>query len=164
MTTREEFLLNGDPSEVAVECVSLTHSSGLNRHLVRNHDNWTATLEDGVTSQVFEHYSFDIKGDAVTSTVNQPLQLAIGDFGQIIPAAIDAIRESANPQEYVKLTMRVYSSEYTDAPLEVVTRYVTENNRDRNGSIMNANALHLDKNRTGSIQTLERFPFLKQYA
>jgi len=159
-----QFFLNGAAEEVAVESLSLSHTSWSKEyHLVRNMPSGgTLTLEDS-TSQVFEHYPFELKGDLVTGELDQPIKILLGDLGEIIPVEIDAMIAAGTTDVLPKAVLRLYSSANLAAPLEVVVRYVTGVSRNAQGATLEANAPSMNKNRTGELYTLDRFPTLKAF-
>jgi hypothetical protein len=162
MSLLNEFFLNGSPNEVGLECLSLSHSSWpADYHYVRNMSGGGLfTLEDATTQQ-FNHYPFKLSGDLISEELDQPINITVGDLGELVPELIDLMKTAGLTSELPKAVLRLYSSANLAAPMEVVVRYVTSVSRNAIGATLKANAPHLDKNRTGEIYSLERFPTLR---
>jgi len=133
-------------------------------YIVRNCPNGiTVTLETSV-SQLFQYYPVQIKGLAVNDTLDQVLEVQLGDLGMTLPKELSAIAAADGFQTKPTVIYRTYRSDDLTSPLlgpvnlEIINITFTIE-----GAAFKATAPTINNNRMGEVYSFDRFPMLKGF-
>lgn len=101
-------------NEVVLETLEISHPSIPNSvYLVRNYDDFTATLEDGVTVVTFEKAAFQMALPPANPDGTQDMQLAIANIDRRISDFLNNILGNPSP---IKITYRPYLASDPSTP------------------------------------------------
>lgn len=163
MSNYTAFFLNSSASVRQLELLAISHPNFSQTYfIVRNKsDGVTVVLEDGSTHQAFIYYPLSIKGLSVNETLDQVIQIQLGDLGTVLPMEIDNIANAGGFSVKPTVVYRTYRSDDLTAPLYgPVILNVTNVVFSEEGCAFEATAPTANASSTGEIYTIERFPML----
>lgn len=165
MSNYTEFFLKTSITVKQLDLLEISHPNFTQTYyIVRNSPNGvTVTLENS-TTQFFQYYPLQIKGLAVNDTLDQVLEVQLGDLGTVLPKELSAIAAADGFQTKPTVIYRTYRSDDLAAPLigpvnlEIINITFTIE-----GAAFKATAPTINNNKTGEIYTFERFPMLRGF-
>jgi hypothetical protein len=158
----KSFFLNSFSSIIELETVQLSHVNFSRSYFfVRNATGGiTARLENGVM-QAFQYYPAKITRQGSDTTLDQQLQIDLGDLGSVLPMELDRIAAASNFVLKPMVIFRSYRSDNLNAPMYGPVTFLADNiSFTKAGSTIAANAPQLNTAETGETYTLDRFPML----
>jgi hypothetical protein len=163
MSDYSEFFLNCSAAIVELELIEVSHPDVEEVfRFCRNHvQGVTVTLEDASTAE-FPYYPARISQTGVRDDLDQAVEITVGDLGEVLPAAFDAIRDADGFGTKPVVKYRTYRSDDLTAPLFgpwILEAKSFSHNKD--GATFVAAAPSLNNNRTGELYRLPRFPMLR---
>lgn len=165
MSDYSEFFLNTPARVVQLELLEIFHPSFSKIYRIVRNDRKgiTVTLETGEVV-AFQYYPLKITKSNTDDTLDQIFQIAIGDLGELIPNEIDRVLEAGTSNIKPTLFYRVYRSDDLTVPLLGPLRLeIIELPMSRDGSSFAAQAPSVNRNQTGEIYDLTRFPGLRGF-
>lgn len=112
----QEALASVPSDNPIVETLSIEHPDEETLYLVRDFDDFTATLEDGLTEVTFRRGWFSLRQPAKNQDGIPELQLAMSNVDGEVGAYLERIKTSQKPVEAV---IRPYLADDTSAPAMV---------------------------------------------
>lgn len=165
-TDYKAFFLNSQSTVQQLETLEISHPNFSKIYwVVRNSAlGITAYLEDGVTNQVFVYYPLQIKGLVSDGTLDQSLEIQLGDLGDTLPKEIDNIAAAGGFLVKPTVIYRTYRSDDLSAPMfGPITLNVKTLTHTYEGAAFDASAPTVNQTRTGKIYTLDGFPMLRAF-
>lgn len=165
MSKYTEFFFNTSTSVRALETLQIAHPNFSQTYwIVRNaRYGITAKLESGA-EQFFQFYPLQISGIGVNQTLDQVLQVQLGDLGTILPQELDRIATANGFSIKPTCTYRAYRSDDLTAPMNGPTVLeITDLPFNSQGASFQASAPTINNNKTGEQYTLDRFPMLRGF-
>lgn len=165
MSTYTAFFLNSQASIKQLDLLEISHPNFTQTYrIVRNSANGvTVTLEDA-SVRFFQYYPLQIKGIAANQTLDQVLQVQLGDLGTLLPKELDAIAAAGTFGTKPIVKYRTYRSDDLTAPMYgPVVLEITNIPFNADGASFEASAPSVNMNKTGEIYTLDRFPMLRGF-
>jgi hypothetical protein len=160
-----DFFLNSAANVKQLDLLEISHPNFTQTYrIVRNAANGvTVTLEDS-SVHFFQYYPLQIKGIAANQTLDQVLQVQLGDLGTVLPRELDAVAAAGTFGTKPIVKYRTYRSDDLNAPmygpiiLEIINMPFNSE-----GASFEASAPSVNMNKTGEIYTLDRFPMLRGF-
>jgi hypothetical protein len=156
------FFFNSFSVVAELETIEVSHPSfSKNYFFVRNMTGGlTALLENGV-SQLFQYYPARITRQGSNTTLDQKLQIDLGDLGMVIPFELDRIAAANTFKTKPTVVFRSYRSDNLGAPMYGPVTFLSDNIAfTKAGSTITASAPQLNTAETGELYTIDRFPML----
>lgn len=172
MSALSEFFFGAKPSIVQLQCVEISHPNFTATYrFVRNAlSGIKAMHEDDTGPHIYQYLPMIIKTLGTTSSLDQSMEITLGDVGQIVPTEIRQIAEANGFQTKPELVYREYrSDEFTIEDGEPVyiapmfgpfTLEINALAFNRQGCVFTARPPQLNRTRTGEIYDVGRFPML----
>jgi len=172
MSELSEFLFGAHPSIVQIQCIELTHPnfSGTYRFVRNVVGGIKVTYEDDSGPFNYAYLPMQIKTLGATSSLDQQMEVTLGDVGQILPSEIRIISDANGFSTKPVMTYREYrSDEFTMVdgdpvyfgpmfgPFELEVNALAFN---KSGCVFTARPPQFNRTRTGEIYDIGRFPML----
>jgi len=165
MTDYIEFFLNTKSDVIEYDTIEIAHPSfSKTYYVVRNAVNGlTVTLEDS-SEQEFIYYPMKIITSALKDDLDYGIRVDFGDLGEVIPIEFDSVFTADTFDTKPTVKYRSYRSDDLTGPMwGPVTLEVAAFNFDHQGASFEARAPQLNRNRTGELYTIDRFPMLRGF-
>lgn len=164
-----QFFLNAASNIVQLELLQISHPLFSQvYYIVRNSiAGVTVTLETAAV-QFFTYYPVQITPSGAYNDMDQTLQVAFGDLGQILPQELDRLIPAAGaiPGTYTKpkLIYRTYRSDDLSGPLSGPFTFDVDTIAfKKEGATLNCSAPRLNLTATGELYAMVRFPMLRGF-
>jgi hypothetical protein len=160
-----EFFLSSASSVVQLETFELSHSSFTETYrFVRNAIGGVTVIDENSVSKVFEYYPAKITPLGSSGTLDQSINISLGDLGEIIPLELDAVSAAGTWGEKPKVIYRTYRSDNLAVPLfGPIELEVSKFSFNKKGSSFDASARSFNNLSTGIIFDYTNFPGLRGY-
>lgn len=165
MSDYTEFFLKSAAKVKLLDLLEISHPDFTQTYyIVRNAAaGVTVTLETDA-SQTFAYYPVGLKGIALNQTLDQALEVQLGDLGEVLPQELDAIATAGTFSTKPLCIYRGYRSDDLTAPLNGPIKLEIANIAfNSSGCSFTATAPTANANKTGEQYTLDRFPMLKGF-
>lgn len=162
MSRYSEYFLRGRSRVVQLELLELWHPNFLQTHrVVRNARAGVTATIDGAP-QFFKYVPVKVELGGARDDLDQTVQIAFGDLGEILPEELKAVRAADGLQVRPTLRYWTFTSDDLTTPLVGPLVYqVEEFSFNDTGATFEARAPSLNLNSTGERYTLQRFPMLR---
>lgn len=163
---REPFFLNSEAEIVQFETLEISHPNFSQTYrFIRNHgDGLTVTLEDALGDATFDYRPMEITDTSLADDLDFILEISLFDLGSILPAELEAVLIANGSDTKPTLIYRTYRSDDLTAPMwGPITLEVQKFAFNRQGATFEASTPRANKNRTGEIYTVDRFPMLRDF-
>lgn len=162
MTALTEYYLGSRRDVVKLELLEISHPSFTKTYrIVRNARKGITATIDGVP-HAFEYYPLRIRQLGSGDDMDQSIGVDLGDLGDILPTEIDAV--FADDAATTKPMLRYWAFRSDDLTIPLLGPVVLEITTlafKREGASFEAHAPYLNRNRTGEVYSLTRFPMLR---
>lgn len=160
-----DFWLNGDPTDVRLHLVEITHPSFSKPWRIVQ--NWA----DGITVQHedelfydYEYVPMTIEKGASSDNLDQSLTIGVGDLGEDFPKELKALRAG----EYSKIRPTVNYREYnlsdlTKVQVSALGLELAENNPKPEGAVFTCRAKQMNLTATGESYNTRDYPTMKGF-
>ena len=159
------FYLAGDPSEVLIRCVELTHPAWTKKWLiVQNYDagGLNITHEDG-TVHSYEYAPLTVEFGTNSDDLDQEITIGVGDLGVEMPLELDRIHDSTIYNTIRPcLNYREYMLSDLSTPIVTITGLRAEDSEElEEGDVFVFRAERMNLTKTGVVYTLDNTPTLR---
>jgi hypothetical protein len=160
-----EFFLSSASSVVQLETFELSHSAFTETYrFVRNAIGGITAIDENSVSKVFQYYPAKITPLGSSGTLDQSINVALGDLGEIIPLELDAVNTANSWLEKPEVVYRTYRSDNLTVPLfGPVILEVSKINFNKKGASFDASARSFNNLTTGIIFDYVNYPGLRGY-
>lgn len=159
------YFLNSYRDVVNLDLFEISHPAFTQVYRrVRNHrDGVTVTLETGEVA-VFDWYPLQIVEMSDQADLDNGLQIAFGDLGEVLPRELDAVTAADAMDVKPLVIYRTYRSDDLSAPLIGPIRLEATNfSFSKEGATFEATAPYVNRNRTGETYNLAKYPMLRGF-
>lgn len=172
MSEISEFFFAAHPSIISLQCVELIHPnfSGTYRFVRNAVKGIRVTYEDDSGPFNYQYLPMQIKTLGATSSLDQQMEITLGDVGTILSTEIALISDANGFQTKPELVYREYrSDEFTIIDGDAVyfgpmfgpfTLEVNALAFNKSGCVFTAKPPQFNRTRTGEIYDIGRFPML----
>jgi hypothetical protein len=172
LTAISEFFFAAHPSVIQLQCIELIHPnfSGTYRFQRQAKAGIKVTYEDDSGPFNYGYLPMQIKTLGATSSLDQQMEITLGDVGTILPSEIALIAAANGFQTKPTLVYREYrSDEFTiidDDPVyfgPMFGPFTLEVNAlafNKQGCVFTAKPPQFNRTRTGELYDVGRFPML----
>lgn len=166
MTTDYEYYLKGDPEEVRLALIEVTHPSFLHAYrYVQNHAYGVSVKHEDGAWYEYAYSPITVKKSKADDDLDQSITIGVGDLGEHLPDDIDRLRAS-DQHANIKPTLnyREYLLSNLEKPvLSVLGLEVSDWQPSKEGSVFVCKAKELNLTRTGLTYNLDKFPLLRGF-
>lgn len=166
MTTDYDYYLKGDPEEVRLALIEVTHPSFLYAYrYVQNHAYGVSVKHEDGAWYEYAYSPITVKKSKADDDLDQSITIGVGDLGQYLPEDIDRLRDCSQYAHIKpKLNYREYLLSNLEKPaLSVLGLEVSDWQPSKEGSVFVCKAKELNLTRTGLTYSLDKFPLLRGF-
>ena len=158
------FYLAGDPNEVLIRCIELSHPAWLKtwRIVQNNADGLTVTHEDG-TVHDYEYVPLLVEFGTNSDDLDQEITIGVGDLGVDMPLELDRIHDSLIYNTIrPRLNYREYILSDLTTPVVTINNLQAEDSEElEEGEVFVFRAERMNLTKTGEVYTLDNTPTLR---
>lgn len=162
---QERYHLIGNAHDVLLECIEISHPAFSKTYrYVRNHPKGVDVTHEDSTTTHYDYAPIKLQRGQSNEKLAQTITLTIGDLGLVIPKEVDRLYDSPYELEYPLLTYRSYLLSNLQTPFERrKILKITENNPQKQGSVLKALQRALNISKSGRLFDLDRWPALRGF-
>lgn len=166
------YFLSGDPDDVLFQTIEIRHPAfeHYHRFVANKADGLYVPVETQdeagnlITEQLFYEYApLEIKLGESNESLDQYIDVTIGDLGDILPAEIEAIRNSEyTPMQKPEVIYCEYLASNLAEPSLVISNLEISEYRMKSGmAIFKCEVKKLNARKTGVTYNLKDFPIMR---
>lgn len=174
MSELSEYIFTSPPSVVNLQCLEISHPNfSTTYRFVRNAPGGIKATYEDLGPFAFIYLPMMIKTLGATSSLDQQMEITLGDVGTIISNEISLIADSNGFQTKPQLVYREYRSDnyaITDGEAvyfsPIFGPFTLEINAlafNKDGTVFTAKPPAFNRTRTGEVYDVGRFPMLKGF-
>lgn len=166
MSELSEFFFTAPPAVVRLQLLEISHPNfSASYKVVRNAVGGVAVIhEDASGPHTYDYFPMEIRTMGSTGSMDQELEVTLGDLGEILPQELDNVREANGMQTKPTVIYREYSSADLLEPLfGPFTLLVNSIAFNKTGCIFTAKPVAFNRGRTGEVYDVGRFPMLRGF-
>lgn len=159
------YFLSSGRDVVSLDLFEISHPAFTQtyRRVRNNRDGVTVTLETGEVA-FFDWYPLQIVELSDQADLDNGLQIAFGDLGEVLPRELDAVKAADAMDIKPTVVYRAYRSDDLSAPMVgPLVLEATNFSFSKEGATFEATAPYVNRNRTGETYNLARFPTLRGF-
>lgn len=172
MSEISEFFFGASPSVIQLQCVEISHPNftGTYRFTRNAKPNIRVFHEDDSGPHLYQYLPMIIKTLGATSSLDQMMEITLGDVGSILPIEIQQISDANGFQTKPELVYREYRNDdytivsgnpvYSGPMFGPFTLEINGLAFNKQGCVFTAKPPQFNRTRTGEIYDVGRFPML----
>jgi len=167
-----EYLISASPSIITIQCVEITHPnfSGDYRFTRNVKGGVKVNYEDDSGPFIYQYLPMQIKTLGATSSLDQQMEITLGDVGTILSTEIQLIADANGFVTKPQLVYREYRSDefniedgdpvYFGPMFGPFTLEINALAFSKEGCVFTAKPPQFNRTRTGELYDIGRFPML----